>query len=210
MKLLKVLIKKSKIANDDTGLIFLLHGYGSNEKDLFSFSEFLPENNHIISFQAPTELEKNCYSWYDIYFNNNSVRSYNISQAKESIKIVYNNIMYYSKLYNKIGKITLIGFSQGAILSWSLGISYADKINKIALLSGYFNEELISQRSNNLEKLKCFISHGEYDPVIPIEMARDSIKKTKKFNLNYVFKEYPEAHGVSNQNLTDLIDWLSI
>ena len=209
MNLLKALIKNSKIKNKETGLIFLLHGYGSNEKDLFSFSEFLPKNNHIISFQAPRELEKNCYSWYDIYFNDNSVKSYNVEQARESIDIVYNNIIYYSNLFNLFGKITLIGFSQGAILSWSLGINYAGKINKLVLLSGYFNEELIKNTSNELKELNCFISHGIHDQVIPIELARDSIKKIEKYNFNYQFNEYPEAHGLSNQNLNDLIDWLS-
>jgi len=209
MKLLKVLIKNSKIKNKETGLIFLLHGYGSNEKDLFSFSEFLPKNNHIISFQAPKELEKNCYSWYDIYFNDNSVKSYNVKQARVSIEIIYNNIIHYSNLFNHVGKITLIGFSQGAILSWALGINYPDKINKLVLLSGYFNDELINNKSNELKELKCFISHGIYDQVIPIEVARDSIKKIEKYNINYEFNEYPEAHGVSNQNLNDIINWLS-
>ena len=209
MKLLKALIKNSKIKNNETGLIFLLHGYGSNEKDLFSFSEFLPKNNHIISFQGPTELEKNCYSWYDIYFDDNSVKSYNIEQARESIEIIYNNIIHYSNLFNHVGKITLIGFSQGAILSWSLGINYAGKINKLILLSGYFNEELITNTSNEIEELNCFISHGIHDQVIPIELARDSIKKIEKYNFNYQFNEYPEAHGVSNQILNDLIEWLS-
>jgi phospholipase/carboxylesterase len=103
----------------------------------------------------------------------------------------------------------LIGFSQGAILSWALGINYAGKINKLVLLSGYFNDELINNASVQLKELKCFISHGIYDQVIPIKLARDSIKKIEKYNFNYDFNEYPETHGVSSQNLNDIIEWLS-
>ena len=33
--------------------------------------------------------------------------------------------------------------------------------------------------------------------------------KIEKYNINYEFNEYPEAHGVSNQNLNDIINWLS-
>ena len=137
------------------------------------------------------------------------MKSYNVEQARDSIEIIYKNIIHYSNLFNHVGKITLIGFSQGAILSWALGINYAGKINKLVLLSGYFNDELINNASVQLKELKCFISHGIYDQVIPIKLARDSIKKIEKYNFNYDFNEYPETHGVSSQNLNAIIEWLS-
>lgn len=36
-------------------LMVLLHGYGSNEKDLFSFASELPKELHIISLRAPPQ-----------------------------------------------------------------------------------------------------------------------------------------------------------
>jgi phospholipase/carboxylesterase len=41
---LKYLIREPKIKKDKNPLLLLLHGYGSNEEDLFSFASELPED----------------------------------------------------------------------------------------------------------------------------------------------------------------------
>ena len=43
------LVRPSKEINAKTPLLIMLHGYGSNEEDLFSFAAELPENIFIIS-----------------------------------------------------------------------------------------------------------------------------------------------------------------
>ena len=54
----------------------LLHGYGSNENDLFSFQRLFPKNHTIVSFRAPLKVFEGMYAWYEIYFENN-VKSFN-------------------------------------------------------------------------------------------------------------------------------------
>ena len=51
-------------------LLLLLHGYGSNEADLFSFVNYLPPQYHIISLQAPYPLgpQSSTFLWYDSRF----------------------------------------------------------------------------------------------------------------------------------------------
>ena len=53
-------------------LVIMLHGYGSNEDDLFSFASDLPENYKIISLRAPYPLAYGGFSWYDINLDNSS------------------------------------------------------------------------------------------------------------------------------------------
>ena len=53
-------------------LIILIHGYGSNEKDLFSLIDYLPKEAYIISLRGPIELFNNSYAWYDIYVDANN------------------------------------------------------------------------------------------------------------------------------------------
>jgi len=72
-------------------LIILLHGYGSNEKDLFSFKEFLPIDATIVSFRAPFELFQGMYAWYQIYFENN-VKSFDEKSAAESTNLIIDKI----------------------------------------------------------------------------------------------------------------------
>lgn len=47
------LIQEPKVKKEKNPLILLLHGYGSNEEDLFSFASELPEDYYVISARAP-------------------------------------------------------------------------------------------------------------------------------------------------------------
>ena len=70
MKLsLEYLIREPKVTLEKNPVIVLLHGYGSNEADLFSFATELPENHYIISARAPYDMQYNSYAWYAINFD---------------------------------------------------------------------------------------------------------------------------------------------
>ena len=51
-------------------LIIMLHGYGSDENDLFSFASELPSKYAIISLKAPYSLNPHGNAWYAIHFDN--------------------------------------------------------------------------------------------------------------------------------------------
>ena len=42
------LVREPKIKKDKNPLLLLLHGYGSNEEDLFSFATELPEDYYVV------------------------------------------------------------------------------------------------------------------------------------------------------------------
>ncbi|MEC7173027.1 MAG: phospholipase, partial [Bacteroidota bacterium] len=44
--------------------IILLHGYGSNANDLFSFADYLPNHLTIISLEAPLDTPFGGKAWY--------------------------------------------------------------------------------------------------------------------------------------------------
>ena len=50
---LEYIIREPQIKIKRSPVIFMLHGYGSNEEDLFSFANALPPEYTIISFRAP-------------------------------------------------------------------------------------------------------------------------------------------------------------
>ena len=69
---LDYLIKKPDFIDykKNNNVIFLLHGYGSNENDLFSIGNFLDDNQFIISLRAPIELFDNGYGWFNLNLEN--------------------------------------------------------------------------------------------------------------------------------------------
>ena len=57
MKLsLEYLVRQPKISIQKPPLLILLHGFGSNEQDLFSFADELPDELLIISARAPLSI----------------------------------------------------------------------------------------------------------------------------------------------------------
>ncbi len=208
---LHYLIQEPKIKLDKNPLLLLLHGYGSNEEDLFSFAPELPEDCFVISVRAPYNLEPYGNAWYAIHFDADENKFSDNEQAKESVEIIATFIDEIVKQYPiDESNVTLIGFSQGAILSYATALTYPEKVRKVAALSGYLNQEILPQKLNMeaISHLKLFISHGSVDQVIPVEWARKAKPALENLGLSVEYQEYPMGHGVSPKNFFDLKAWL--
>ncbi|QZK89906.1 alpha/beta fold hydrolase [Flavobacterium sp. CHNK8] len=204
-------IREPKIILDKNPLLLLLHGYGSNEADLFSFAEELPEQYYVISARAPYDMQYGSYAWYAINFDADENKFSDHNQAIISRDVIVQFIDELTATYPiDAQNIALIGFSQGAILSYAVALSYPEKVQKIVAMSGYFNAEIIKDgyQKNNFDTLKIFASHGTVDQVIPIDWARKTPSVMETLGINTTYKEYPVGHGVAPQNFYDFKNWL--
>ncbi len=204
-------VREPKIIVDKNPLLLLLHGYGSNDSDLFSFASELPDEYYVISARAPYDLQYGSYAWYAINFDADQNKFSDHDQAILSRDLV---VRFIEELKVKFpidsSNITLIGFSQGSILSYSIALSYPNIVQRVGALSGYLNLDINSEnyQNNDFSNLKIFTSHGTVDQVIPVEWARKTDPILKSLGINSTYKEYPIGHGVSPQNFFDLKDWL--
>lgn len=202
-------IRRPLKEGETTPVLFLLHGYGSHEEDLFSFSNYLPEEYLIISLRAPLTLGFGGYAWYSIHFNEQQDKWSDDDEAKTAQEIILHNIDYHLEQFKLEGqKVSLLGFSQGAILSWAVGLSHPERIDKIIALSGYVNEDIFGYAKEGLEQLRIFSSHGTEDPTLPVDWARKGIALVEKKEINVDYKEYPAGHGINPENFADLLAWL--
>ncbi len=206
------LVREPKEKKDKNPLLLLLHGYGSNEEDLFSFASELPEEYYVISARAPFDMMYGSYAWYAINFDADENKFSDIGQARASRDIIAHFIDELVAEYPiDADNVTLIGFSQGCILSYAVALSYPEKVQRVVAMSGYFNPEIAVEdyTENDLSNLKIFASHGTVDQVIPVEWARKSIPMLQVLGIEIVFKEYMVGHGVAPQNFFDFKHWLS-
>ena len=202
-------VRRPSKESDTSPVLFLLHGYGSHEEDLFSFANYLPEEYLIISLRAPLSLSFGGYAWYSIHFNEQQDKWSDDAEAKKAQEIILYNIDYHLEQFKLKGqKVSLFGFSQGAILSWAVGLSHPERIDKLIALSGYVNEDIFSYAEKGLDKLRIFSSHGTQDPTLPIEWARKGIALVEKKEISVAYKEYPQGHGINQDNFNDLLSWL--
>lgn len=196
--------------NKFPNLFLMIHGYGSNEKDLFNFSNDISKRFFIVSIQGFYKLDKKeRYSWYNINFSNKE-KFVDIFQAKNSaIKISFfiNKIIKKYKLNTK--NVWICGFSQGAILSYAIA-AINKKIKNVISLSGYLEKKILPEKDFFYKKINFFISHGKNDNVIPINLIRESILHLKKgTKINLFYKEYDTGHTINELNYKDLIKWIN-
>lgn len=198
-------------ASENSPAIIMLHGFGSDENDLFSFATELPDHYHIISLKAPIPMQPYGNAWYNIYFDSSDGKFSDIPQAIASRDLVAKCIDEISEKYNiKYQNITLLGFSQGTILSFAIALNYPEKLTRVVGLSGYINEELLKDgyKENNFSNLKVYSSHGSVDQVLPVEWARKTEPFLSQLNIPCMYSEFPVGHGVAPQNFYELKKWL--
>lgn len=201
--------REPKTATKNPPLLILLHGYGSNEQDLFSFAEELPDDFLIISAQAPFEMGAGAYAWFSINFDENNEKFYDLEEAAQSVEKISSFIDEIKNKYNtNPDKTFLLGFSQGAILSYSLSLQTPNKVQHVIALSGFINEALTSENIAKDIKTDYYISHGSVDQVIPVEWARKAPVFLTANNLQNTYSEYPVGHGVAPQNFYSFKKWI--
>ncbi|KAB7530612.1 alpha/beta fold hydrolase [Flagellimonas olearia] len=208
---LEYLIRPSSVESGKKLGIFMFHGYGSNEEDLFSFASELPEELLVISVRAPYHLDPFGYAWYAINFDATHGKWNDVEQASESREKIVAFIDEAIEAYDiDPENITLLGFSQGSILSYAVALSYPEKVKNVVALSGYIDEKIIKQgyANNDFNHLHIYASHGQVDQVIPLEWAQRTPDFLKKLSIDITYEEFPIGHGVSQQNFYSFRKWL--
>ena len=207
---LSYLVREPQNITPETPLLILLHGYGSNEQDLFSFVPTLPEDWLVVSFRAPLNSQYEGYSWYDIDLMNTENRI-DVPQAKASLEGLLQNIMKITNHYGLTENEThLCGFSQGGILAYALALQNPLLFSKVACMSAYPEEKLmedIIKDKKKLQHLRFFISHGTDDAVIPLEWGRKAADLLYDLSCYFTFREYMNGHGVNQKNYMDLMEF---
>jgi len=205
------IIKPAKSSIKKPAVLFMLHGYGSNEEDLFSFAPELPEELCIISVRAPYPMQPYGNAWYAINFDAEQGKWNNEEEAALSRDKIVTFIDEACKAYHlDKDNVTLLGFSQGTILSYAVALSYPNKIKNVVALSGYINENIIVGNTDEKEfsNLSIYASHGSVDQVIPVSWAQKAKPILNNLNIEHVYEEFPVGHGVAPQNFYSFKKWL--
>ncbi len=205
-------IKRASSLKENAPLLIMCHGYGSDENDLFAFASELPEELFIISLRAPYPMQPFGNAWYSINFDAVQGKWSDNEQAKKSVGLISKFIDYACKTYPVNSEnVTLLGFSQGTILSYAVALTYPQKVKNVIALSGYINEDILPDKieDKDVSHLNFFCSHGSVDQVIPIDWARKTPEFLETLKINHIYKEYSVGHGVAPQNFYDFKAWLN-
>ncbi|MCH4822967.1 alpha/beta fold hydrolase [Gramella lutea] len=208
---LQHIIQEPKNKSQKSPVLIMLHGYGSDENDLFSFAGELPEDLFIISAKAPYSMQPYGNAWYAIHFDNNDGKFSDDLQAISSRETLKNFIDEVIQNYPvDPDNVNLLGFSQGSILSYAVALSYPEKVKNVVALSGYINQGILKDgyEKNDFSNLDFYCSHGSVDQVIPVDWARKTKPFMDELGIKNSYSEFPVGHGVAPQNFFEFKEWL--
>jgi len=195
----------------DKPLVIFIHGYGSNEQDLFDIKDRLPADYTYLSLRAPLELEQGSYQWFH---KRPDVSEYDgdTGDLKNSVSLITLFIQQATAKYQtEPDKVILIGFSQGAVMTYEIGLRHPEIVRGIAALSGKILPVLRSevQANDKLNKLSVFVGHGTADVRLPFKGATDAVSLLQRLSVKPEFHAYQGmGHTINDNEIADLDHWL--
>ena len=208
------LIPKS---NNYKYIFIFLHGLFAsplNFVDIFDkFNGPIPDSFKIILPCAPTQNAdfnngNPTTSWFNISTKYGGVileDTIDYNELEKSSQYIKNIINEEVKLLNgDYSKIFLSGFSQGACLSFHIGLSFEFLLGGIICFCGVpFSYTKVNEK--NKKNLNIFTALGCKDGFFQIKYALDQIKNLIGDNSNLIVKEYPNnAHKVCDDEIEDM------
>ncbi len=195
-----------------TKALVLLHGVGSNEKDLFELAPLLTGDRMIVSLRAPIAIAPRAFAWFHVQFTERGP-VHNWPEAKESLSLIEDALRELSKQSGiPLDKISIFGFSQGAIMTIGLALTSTLHLENYIASSGRTLPEFAAATKehplDDLKLRKVYVTHGTMDSKLPIHLGKDTEKILRSNNLNLTYKEYNSEHVIAPDVITDIKKWL--
>ncbi|MFK4790801.1 alpha/beta hydrolase [Microbacterium sp. ZW T5_56] len=188
---------------DEAPVTVLLHGYGSDENDLFGLVSYLMEDATYAAVRAPLppRWPMSGHSWYDI--DEPGTRdAAGITRAARALIAWLDG--------RGLERVGLIGFSQGAAVALQTLRIAPERVRFAANLSGYAaaEERVEDARLTDL-RVPVFWGRGSEDEVIP-RAAVDFTAGWLPTHSALTGRVYPGlGHAVSGEELDDLRHFLA-
>jgi len=161
-------------------IVILLHGVGSNGRDLISLAPYyrqaLPDAV-FISPDAPFAYDMappgyEAYQWFSLQERTTEKRLEGVQMVAP---IVHAFIDEALKKYNlPASKLALVGFSQGTMTSLYVGPRYKEKI---AGVLGYSGVLIWEENAKPANIIPIHLVHGDMDDVVPVSAYHDAQKR---------------------------------
>ena len=184
-------------AGEPTGALVLFHGRGVDENDLFPLLDVLDPDKRLVAAtpRGPLSLPPGGRHWYVVrrvgHPDADTFRSSHAAAAE-----------WLAEFARESGvppeRTILGGFSQGAVMSWALGLGEGHtRPAGIVALSGFIpTVEGFTLDLDGLEGFPVAIGHGTNDPVIGVEWGRDARDRLTAAGANVLYQERPMGHSV--------------
>jgi phospholipase/carboxylesterase len=196
-------------AGDPDGALVLFHGRGTSEQDLYPLLDALDPQRRLLGAapRGPLVLPPGGAHWYivrEIGYPDRDTFTASFELASD----------WLDALAEETGippeRTVIGGFSQGAVMSWALGLGRGrPRPAGIIALSGFIPTVERFKVDLTPPLPPVAIGHGTLDPVISVEWGRKAKKLLERAGAEVLYKESPMPHSVDPSYVAELQSWVS-
>ena len=187
-------IKHPSDVSDRPRVLLLLHGHLGNENVMWILTNPLPDTYIMLAPRAPVQTGEEQYSWHEI-----SQQWPGIEEYQELTNALLSRVDQWIEENNlDVDQYDVMGFSQGAVMSYALAILHPEKIRKVAALAGFIPQTWQSELDQtSLAGKSFFIAHGTKDEMVPIKKGRKAAAWLEAHDADVEFCEADIGHKLS-------------
>lgn len=160
-------------------LVILLHGLGSDGRDLISLAPFFAQDLPDAIFVSPDapypcDMAPVGYQWFSLQ---DTSAAATLAGVQRAAPVLDHFIAAQMEKYGvPADKTALAGFSQGTMMSLYVGPRFPEKLGGVLGYSGALvgGEDLAEAE---MHKIPVHLVHGDVDDVVPVEMYHRAHKR---------------------------------
>jgi len=188
-------------------VVIVLHGLGANERDLFELGKQVAPNSLVVALRAPLQLGPDQFSWFSVRFTPEGP-VHDVAAAETSrARIV--EFVRALKLEPGVdpARVTLLGFSQGAMLSEAVAMTEPELVFAVVLISGRTLPEL--KPTPSAKRARVLLLHGTRDPLLPYAGAVQTNEVLLAAGHDVDFRSFDARHEINGDMVAATRSWLA-
>ena len=190
-------------------LVVLLHGFGANMHDLAGLASYIDSRSYVyLCPNGPLQVNLGpgfTGSAWTPLLGEKTLED--VHRAEESVMEFVAEMMEAHRVAP--GRVALGGFSQGGMMTYQVGLPRPEAFAGLASLSARIDErEELFERLPEERNQRIFVAHGVYDPLISVEAGRESRDLLREAGYDPVYREYPIAHQICDEEIGELSEWV--
>lgn len=191
------------------GALVLMHGRGTDERDLFPLLDALDPDRRLLGAtpRGPLALPPGGFHWYAVPRVGFPDReTFEIGRTR--LDAWLQALAEHTEIPPE--RTILGGFSQGAVMAWTMGAGKGrPRPAGILAMSGFIpTVPGFEVDPANLDGLPVAIVHGAHDPIISVDFGRTAHERARAAGASVLYRESDVPHTVDPGVLPQLQAWL--
>jgi len=184
---------------ENAGVLLLLHGWTGDETVMWIFTRKLPGRFWILAPRGPVPSPGGGFGWLPHRPEGKWNIMADFSEVTQQVMLAYPEWLKQAGAPSELASkpFDVMGFSQGAAMSFALASYFPNRVQRVAALAGFLPALDPAHNLGHLSGTKFFIAHGSRDDTIPVMMAQQAAQTLQSAGAQVMYCESDSGHKLS-------------